>query len=269
VKIAILGDFDISDNYPNTKHLLAMIKHDARFEVIEISPAADKSRNLYKSTRNPLRALITFWNLFWQALRISRKIHKIGSAECEVVYVPYPATIILFLYSLLPARSGKRPLVVMDCFISLYDTVVLDRKLVHAQGLVARLLRYAESRAVKKSDLIIVDTPPNATFLQGILGGDPARWVVLNLCINESLFQNSKSQSAGVSVSDKIEVLFIGSFVPLQGVDVVVEAAIALRDREDIHFRLLGDGQTAVAVEALLKNNTVNLHPIKIIIIIK
>jgi len=49
----------------------------------------------------------------------------------------------------------------------------------------------------------------------------------------------------------------------------VVKAALKLRDRKDIHFCLLGDGQTAAEVETLLKDNNANLdwdrkwHPIE------
>ncbi len=47
-------------------------------------------------------------------------------------------------------------------------------------------------------------------------------------------------------------MLFIGTFVPLQGVDVIARAMLLLRARSDISFRFIGNGQSAAQVQALL-----------------
>jgi glycosyltransferase involved in cell wall biosynthesis len=43
---------------------------------------------------------------------------------------------------------------------------------------------------------------------------------------------------------DVVRVLFYGSYLPLHGVDVIVDAALRLRAERHIHFELIGGGQT-------------------------
>jgi glycosyltransferase involved in cell wall biosynthesis len=47
-------------------------------------------------------------------------------------------------------------------------------------------------------------------------------------------------------------VLFIGTFVPLQGVEVIARAIVLLQSRPEIRFRIVGDGQSAASVQAIL-----------------
>src|SRR3546814_3440847 len=41
------------------------------------------------------------------------------------------------------------------------------------------------------------------------------------------------------------KVLFIGTFVPLQGTTLIAQAIDALREHEDLEFLIIGDGQQA------------------------
>lgn len=254
IKIAFIGDFQISDNYPNTKNLLSAVRRDARFDVVSCEGGRlDASRN-YRPDRGAISKIFALVRMLFLALLSVRRISKKTLPQCDVIYVPYPSLLVLLCYSVFGGRKD-RPLIVVDCFISIYDTVVLDRKVLAEGGVLARLLLWSEKRSIRDANLVLADTPVNATYLFDLLGGEKEKYQALNLCINESLF---KPMNAPVSASKT--VLFVGSFVPLQGVDVVVDAAILLSDRTDIKFQLVGDGQTAPQVEAQLAAGVANIE---------
>lgn len=255
VKLAILGDFDESENYPNTRHLLAGIERDPRFQVVLKSPSARKQRNLYSSAKGALGRVWLGLAMSWRAFRLGLQIRRVTREVADVIYVPYPGTLVLFMLSLLPRHKSSRPVLIMDCFISLYDTVVNDRALLQSGSMAARVLKWLEWRAIDMCDVVVVDTQANAAFLGDLFATKADKWQVLNLCINETLFQ-----SVANSPKEYTTVLFVGSFVPLQGAEVVAQAAIALQHRPDIRFQMVGDGQTADCVQVMLDSHEAHLQ---------
>lgn len=264
MKIAFIGDFEISENYPNTKHFIEAVKCDERFEVIKCTARKTSDRKLYDSSRGLFSAVKTLLKMTLAGIRSASELNRLGRSSCDVVYVPYPAVLVLFFHSLFYRKYSNGPVITMDCFISLYDTVVVDRKILSSRNILSRWLRFVERRAVRHSDLVVADTQPNADYLYALFGGDKNKYQAINLCINESLFNSAAVDSitanpARSTLPAKLEVLFVGSFVPLQGATIVAEAAIALAHRQDIHFHMVGDGQTAGEVQALLQGRDLNL----------
>lgn len=165
------------------------------------------------------------------------------------LYIPYPSVIVLFCLSLLP-RSWRPTYVMADCFISLYDTVITDRKFLSSGSWAARALRSVESWAYRAADMIVVDTDLNASYFTETFGLAPSKLMALPLSIDVDNFRPTPYQPHGNSCT----VLFIGTFVPLQGADVIARAAIALESHRNVRFRLIGSGQTAETVRRIFAN---------------
>ena len=178
------------------------------------------------------------------AVHLKLCLRLLRATPSDIVYVPYPG---VFVLNILPRRL-RRAHVVVDAFISIYDTAVCDRQLLAPTDLLARLLRWIERRAYNRADLVIVDTPENAGFLRATFELDPGRVVDVPLSTNERDYAPAEYDPVG----ERIRVLFVGTFVPLHGAETIVKAAQALRHRGDIEFRLIGDGQDAKAIEKLL-----------------
>ncbi|PCI78888.1 MAG: hypothetical protein COB20_05990 [SAR86 cluster bacterium] len=254
LKIAFIGDFQISDNYPNTKNLISAVRADERFDVVSCDGGNQEATRIYLPDSGKISKLFSLVKMFFRALKSVRRINKKTLSACDVIYIPYPSLLVLLCYSFF-GRRRDRPLMVVDCFISIYDTVVMDRKVIAEGGLLAKLLLWLEKRSLRDADVILADTLVNATYLFDLFAGEKGKYQALNLCINESLF---KPTSTPVRASKT--VLFVGSFVPLQGVDVVVDAAIRLAGRTDIKIQLVGDGQTAPEVESQLASSEANIE---------
>jgi glycosyltransferase involved in cell wall biosynthesis len=255
MRIAIIGDFELSENYPNTKYFIEALGKDSRFEVLRCSGRVGKDRRLYESTRSIFGSLLNLIKIMLNALNAAITIRRYSNETCDVIYLPYPAVFVAFFAAFLARRGSSSPPIVMDSFISVYDTAVFDREMLKPGGLLAKLLRYIERTAISRADYVITDTVSNAKHMSHLFDADLRKYKAINLCINETLFQPQEADAR-----EAMRVLFVGSFVPLQGAEVVAEAAVILGQRKDIQFHIAGDGQTSSQVAELLKGQEVNLN---------
>lgn len=247
--LLVLGVHLKSEGYPNTLHRLRDLQASGLFQMSEINvPMWDEStQNRHghsRLTRNVWRAIIA------HIIVTARYL----AARCpEQVYVPYPAVFVLFLLSWLPAWCRPR-YIVADVFISLYDTIVLDRHLIKKEGLPARILKWVEGRAYACADKLVADTQQNARYLCSLFKLPDTKLVAVPLSTDETHFKYTPYQPT----SGICRVLFVGTMVPLHGIATILEAASLLSERTDIHFKLIGDGQNAPLVEARLRSHTPN-----------
>jgi glycosyltransferase involved in cell wall biosynthesis len=238
--LLVAGVHRASEGYPNVLYRLEMLRTSGRFEFSEINVPLWRNDagpgSFLRLPRLAVRLVAAHLKLLFRLLR---------APPADIVYIPYPG---IFVLNLLPRRMRRRAHVVLDAFISIYDTAVCDRQLLAPTDLLARLLRWVERRAYNRADLVIVDTPENASFVRSTFELDPSRVVDIPLSTNERDYAPAEYDPVG----QQIRVLFIGTFVPLHGAETIVKAAQALRHRNDIEFRLIGDGQDAKAIEQLL-----------------
>lgn len=254
INIAVIGAYQESHGYPHVMWLINELIQDNRFQITKIkSPLTHKS-GYSTATRNLLSLILTTVNLVIGSIYtvISLLIqHKLKSID--IVYIPYPSLIPLLIFSTLPKKI--RPLLVADIFISIYDTVVRDRKLLPKYSYLSKLLYRIERRALRTANALTTDTICNKHFLQRLFLIPENNIFSLPLATDEIHYRPTPyKEQIGT-----FHILFIGTFVPLHGVDTVARAALLLADRDDIEFRLFGDGQAANLVENIIKNKNHNI----------
>ncbi|MBI2313369.1 MAG: glycosyltransferase [Betaproteobacteria bacterium] len=239
----ILGVHLKSEGYPNVLYRLRDLQAASECRVAEINvpmwtAGTQGSQGLRRVFRNAWRAV------FAPVAVIARFL---AAPRPQRAYLPYPAVPVLALLSLLPKRlrPGRT---VADAFISLYDTIVEDRRIFRPGSLPARLTKRLERRAYRAADMVVVDTPQSAAHLAREFGLPRDRVVAVPLSTDEDHFRPSPYVPSPGTCS----VLFVGTFIPLHGAEVIAGAARLLADRPDIRFRLVGDGQTAPEVGAVL-----------------
>lgn len=254
-ELAILGVHLKSDGYPNVKYRIQALHELLGAAVTEINfPFRDAaSFESYPARLSILRWIKAGARLIYSHLYVLCAYFRQGRPR--VVYLPYPAVFMLCLLRLIP-KAWRPGLIIADAFISLYDTIVEDRRLVRPGSILAALIRWVEICAYRVANTVIVDTEINASYFVETFRLDPVKVVALPLAIDESAFRFSPNLSS----SRVCKILFIGTFVPLQGVDVIAESIKRLTEYPDIQFKLIGYGQTAPRVERILgasKNNNV------------
>lgn len=158
-------------------------------------------------------------------------------------------------FLMLPLRFVRSTPVLFHPFISTYETLVDDRGRYSAGSLPARAAFWLDRAACRRADHILLDTRANIEFFSRTFGVDESRFTRVYIGSDERLFYprpHGGSQEPAV-------VLFHGSYLPLQGIDVIIHAAKLLNHRTDILFRMVGRGLgyeriTALARELGLQN---------------
>lgn len=141
----------------------------------------------------------------------------------------------------------------VDFFISMYDTLVCDRRRVKPGSLPARLLHWFDRRTLALCDAAVADTRADASYFAEEFGADSARTATLYLTADRSIYYpRPADKPAG---APPFLVLYFGSILPLQGVEVILECARLLRDDTRIGFSLIGPlSEKALAVCGELPN---------------
>ena len=136
------------------------------------------------------------------------------------------------------AKSHNVPLV-FDPLISAYDKQVDERGKWDASSSRAQRLLAWERALLQRADKLVADTPAHADYFSQVLGVARKNISVVYVGAEEALFKPQPPTSdAGKT---PIEILFYGSFIPLQAPQVVIEAA-RLYQGPPVNWVLLGQG---------------------------
>lgn len=242
LRIILWGTYDLGK--PRTRILRASLAAgDAELAEIHTnvwSGVEDKSQlSALAWVVRIARWLLAYPPLVWRYMRADPH---------DAVVVPYMGHLdILVLWPF--ARLRGVP-IVWDAFLSLYDTVACDRKLVAQRGVVARALAGLERLAAKAASRVVLDTAAHAEMFRELYDLPSGKMAAVFVGA-EARFWVSPSIGPTRPDNPPLRVLFYGQFIPLHGTETIVEAARLARD-EPIEWRLIGRGQDAPRIRAML-----------------
>ena len=144
------------------------------------------------------------------------------------------------------ARRRGIPLL-FDPLISAYDKQVFERGKLATDSAAARRLLMRERRRFAQADILLADTVLHAGFFRDTLEVPEARIHVVPVGAEERLFH---PEAATEPRKPRVDVLFYGSFIPLQGPQIIIEAA-RLTQQDAVRWHLVGRGPLRQACEAL------------------
>ncbi|GAB6082261.1 hypothetical protein JCM30471_11750 [Desulfuromonas carbonis] len=136
------------------------------------------------------------------------------------------------------ARRRGVPLLV-DPLISAYDKQVFERRKFNVDSGRARRLLTWERRCLGLADRVLADTVAHAEYFSKTLQVSIEKIQVVPVGAEEGLFSPGPWPSLGTGGA--LEILFFGSFIPLQGPRVIIEAARCYRGPA-VRWVLVGDG---------------------------
>ena len=174
---------------------------------------------------------------WWRLYRSYRQ----RSHDFDAMIVGFPGHEIMFL-----ARVLTRKPIIFDAFTSHYGGYIQDRKKYSETSLRARYYRWVDEWSCRLADVVLLDTQAHINFFVREYGLPASRFRRVFIGADDDVFQPLPP----APVSPVLEVLFFGTFIPLQGTRYIVSAARMLQDRP-IHFTLIGDGQERASVESL------------------
>lgn len=165
-------------------------------------------------------------------------VFTVGSYDIMVVgYIGHFDIPLAWLLTRLP----RRPLV-FSPLISLYDTLVDDRRSFAHGTLMSRLLRRTDRWACARADLVLLDTDAHIGYFVDTFGLPRHRFARVFVGAVESDSVESADDRNPIE-NGEFQVVFVGKFTPLHGLPYMMEAARRLRDEPHIVFHFIGSGQ--------------------------
>lgn len=239
-RLLVWGTYDLGK--PRTRIVLAALR-EAGFSLHEIHRdvwrgVADKSQQAGTGWIGRAIATMLAWPLLvWRYVR---------APDHALVIVPYMGMFdVLVLWPF--ARMRGKP-IVWDAFLSLYDTVVVDRRMLSARNPVARLLLVLERLACRAAARVVLDTREHAALFAQLHGVPPARLAAIMVGAEANAFAALPCSGPD---GGELKVLFYGQFIPLHGIETIVRAARLAVDRP-IRWTLIGQGQESVRIAQML-----------------
>ncbi|MBV7259477.1 glycosyltransferase [Erythrobacter crassostreae] len=236
-KIIAFGGYDTRK--PRVRLLIeALRRKGALAEEIHVSGWKDVPQTNIPSriafVKVLLKLIIGYPRALWRLARSEKGV---------AVLLPYPG--IVEIFAIAPIARLMRRQVVLDAFLPIYDTVVVDRALVKSRGLIAKLIWWFERTGLRLADIILVDTDSHGEYFAQEFGLDHGRF--------QTVLVGAESHFSPGANSDPVEdllgprddrpiVLFYGQLIPLHGVPTIIEAAKLSRGK-GARWVIIGRGQ--------------------------
>ncbi len=168
------------------------------------------------------------------------KQFKAKRKKINEVAVLFPGHHLVPLVWLMTRFPRKK--LIFDVFISAYDTYVEDRKLVSKWNPRAWFYWLVDFISCHLADEVLIDTKTHREYFIKMFHLHPKRVKVIYLESRSDLFHPKKRPATSDQRPATFNIFFYGSFIPLQGIDVILKAAKILEKESRIHFTILGGG---------------------------
>ena len=216
---------------------------------------------------------------FFKYADLIQKHRKIRETyDCMIVGFPGYQSMIL-------ARFLTPKPIIFDCFASAYDSLVFDRKQVRNGSIRARYYWFLDWLSMRIADRVLFDTQAHIDYASKEFGISKTKFRRMWIGADTTVFfprffcgkleQGFALRSSSATVkgetlrkvfhreqqyetekSKDFTVLFFGTFIPLQGIEYIVESAKFLEGK-NIVFCIIGGGQLKEKIRAYAKSKQV------------
>ncbi|MDO4742984.1 MAG: glycosyltransferase [bacterium] len=168
-------------------------------------------------------------------LKVYFRLCFMSFKKFDLVFIGFAPQFILPLFNL---RFRKKQITI-DFFISVYDTLVFDRKIFKQNSIPAKLCKWLDKKCIHSAHTIICDTNSHGDYFATEFMVEREKINTLYLEADTSIYKKQLCKKPQ-HLSDKFVVLYFGSVLPLQGIDVVLKSAENVCAHKDIVFYFIG-----------------------------
>jgi len=208
--------------YPRNEVILRALQRIGDVEVLGVS-------------RRPISLLANSLSIFLRA--VPRLLFK----KFDLVFVGFYGHLLM-----LPVGILVNQPVLFDAFLSTYDTLSADRENFPPRSIAGRLAFWLDRAACLLASQVLLDTSLHVEYFIKTLSLPVEKFNAVPVGCNEDHFFPRPRPLPG----NETRVLYYSTYMPLHGVEIVVQAAVSLR-YEPIRFRLIGKGPTYQKVKHL------------------
>lgn len=175
--------------------------------------------------RTDRKGILKYFDLF-------KKYWKLRN-DHDVMVVGFPGFQTVILARFLTSKP-----IIFDAFVSMYDSMVLDREEVKEGSFRAKYFWWLDKISMTLPEIVLFDTQAHIDFVKEQFNVLDNKFVRIFVGTDTDVFYPREEVP-----NDIFRVTFSGHYVPLQGAEYVVRAAGLLKDNNDIFFEMIGDGQ--------------------------
>ncbi|MFH1744862.1 MAG: glycosyltransferase [bacterium] len=143
----------------------------------------------------------------------------------------------------------KKP-IVWDAHYSIYDSWVYDRKLISPKSFKAKYYWFLDWLGCTSADKILLDTDEHIQYFVDTFKIKKEKFIRVLVGADDKMF----FPKAGNNTGGKFIIEFHGKYIPLQGIEYIIEAAKILEKDNDIIFNIIGKGQTYAKIMELSRD---------------
>lgn len=243
LRVIFWGTYDLSK--PRTRILRDGLR-EMGVDIVEIH-ADVWSRHTDKSQLSKLTMLLTLFRLLFSYPGLIFRYCR--APDHDVVVIPYLGqfdVLVLWVF----ARLKGKP-IVWDMFLSLYDTVVNDRKMTSRWSPPALALKGVEWLGCRAATRVVLDTHAHANYITTLFGLPAGHTGAVPVGIEPNAF----ARLTGPKPHDgPTRVLFYGQLIPLHGVETILCAALSERGQQHV-WHIIGKGQQGKLVDEMLASS--------------
>lgn len=243
LRVIFWGTYDLSK--PRTRILRDGLR-EIGVDIIEIH-ADVWSRHADKSQMGKLTMVMTLLRLVFSYPGLILRYCR--SPAHDVVFIPYLGQFDVLVLWVFAWLKGKP--IVWDMFLSLYDTVVNDRKMASRWSPSALALKGVEWLGCRAAKRVFLDTHAHANYITALFGLPAGRTGAVPVGSEPDAFTR---QSAPKPHDGPTRVLFYGQLIPLHGVETILCAALSERGQQHA-WHIIGKGQQSKLVDEMLASS--------------
>lgn len=189
-------------------------------------------------------------------LALARDYARVGPHDAVVV--GYAGMLDLYPAWLL-TRFSRRPLV-LDAYLSVYNSIVNERKLAAPGSAKARLVYALERTACRLADRVLLDTQAHIDYFCELYSLEEARFAWVPIGADDRFFRPARgpaSQAGPASENrsspsrETLRAVYHGKYIPTAGVEHILRAAALLGGDPAFAFEFVGEGEGKAEAQAL------------------
>jgi glycosyltransferase involved in cell wall biosynthesis len=188
-------------------------------------------------------------SLFLNSLEISLKaLPKVLFSRYDHIFVGFYGHLLM-----LPVGTLARTPILFDAFLSTYDTLCFDRKIFPPDSIRGRFAFWLDRTACQMANQVLLDTPQHIDYFVDTFNLSREKISSLPVGCNEDLFYPKHHIN-----NNEFQVLYYTTYLPIHGVDVVIQAAALLKNDKHIRIRLIGNGIGYRRIRQIAEENKIN-----------
>ncbi|MDD3190212.1 MAG: glycosyltransferase [Candidatus Pacebacteria bacterium] len=239
MRICYFGTYE--QKYPLNSILIKGLRKNG-VEVVECHEAVwEKYGNKTGSFLRPVSLLKLFIGILVAYFKLIYKFFW-NCKNIDFYVVGYIGQVDMFLLKFLKFLKRDKKKIIFVPLFSIYDGAILDRELFKKSSLFAKMLFFIDKYSMKSADMVFLDTNEHIEYVSELFGIDIKKFRRSFVGADEDIFFPIEAEKDR-QPSRQFTVLFFGKYIPLHGLEYIIEAAQLLRKEKDIKIKMVGSGQ--------------------------